>query len=137
MIGEQDKVRARHHLGYINAQQQATFYLGMPAAMETTFISEAAFTKVLPSAEPLFLNILDRLDEIECQIVGNTPNVAASKVGEIELRQDEFTQLIVRYKHWQGSLSNLLGAPPNPFDQRPWLGSGYTGRGALNVPVFN
>lgn len=136
-IGEQDKVRARHHLGYINAQSQATFVLGIPAAVQTQFVAEGAFNKILPSAEPLFLSLLDRMDAVECQIFGNTENLAADKVGEIELRKDEFAQLIVRYKHWQGAIGNMLGVPPNPFDARPLLGSGYNGGGGMNVRVHH
>jgi hypothetical protein len=136
MISEADQVRARSHLGYLNVNQGATFVLGIPAAVQTSFVIEAAWSKIIPAAEKLFRTYLDRLDMIEQQIVEDTEDVAVDKIDEIELRKDEFAQLIKRYQHWQGALANLLGVPPNPFDQRPWLGGGYGGAGGgINVSV--
>jgi hypothetical protein len=137
MITEQEKVRGRDHLGYANFASQSTFSLGIPAALQTTFMVEGAFTKILPQAEPLFRKTLDRLDQIECQIEENTENVEASEVGEIKLRPDSFKQLIIRYRYWQGKLANMLGVLPNPYDFRPWLGSGYNGGGGVNVSVVH
>lgn len=136
MIGEADKDRARHHLGYLGVQEAATFQLGVPAAVQTQFMIERAWEKVLPSAEPRFVSTLDELDKIECQISGNTENVAVESIGEITMRKDEFKQLIIRYKFWRGSLANLLGIIPNPYDQREWLGMGWNGGGnGVNVRV--
>jgi len=138
MISENDRARARGHMGYLQVQQSATFQLGIPAGTQTQFTIELAFTKILPSAEKKFRELLDRLDMIEEQIVGDTENVAVDKVDEIELRKDEFRQLILRYQHWQGALANLMGIVPNPFDQRPWLGSGWNGGGGgINVGVIH
>lgn len=137
MITEAEKVCARDHLGYANFTSQSTFSLGIPAALQTTFMVEGAFTKILPQAEARFRQILARLDGIECQIEANTENVEASKIGEIELRPDAFRQLMIRYAYWQGKLSNMLGVLPNPFDFRPWLGSGYNGGGGINVGVIH
>jgi hypothetical protein len=135
MISEPDKIRGRHHLGYLNVNQGSTFVLGIPAAVQTSFVIENAWSKIIPAAEQLFRTLLDRLDMIEEQIVEDTEDVAVDKIDEIELRKDEFAQLIKRYQHWQGALGNLLGVPPNPFDQRPFLGGGYSGGGGINVPV--
>jgi uncharacterized protein YdcH (DUF465 family) len=124
-------------MGYLQVQEASTFVLGVPAATQTQFVIEGAFTKVLPSAEARFRRLLDLMDRVEDQIEDNTENVAVDRVDEIELRKDELTQLIKRYKYWQGSLSNLLGVPPNPFDARVGLGAGYNGGGSgVNVPVL-
>jgi uncharacterized protein YdcH (DUF465 family) len=122
-------------MGYLQVQEASTFVLGVPAATQTQFVIEGAFTKVLPSAEARFRRLLDLMDRVEDQIEDNTENVAVDRVDEIELRKDELTQLIKRYKYWQGSLSNLLGVPPNPFDARPMLGMGYNGGGGINISV--
>lgn len=135
-ISEQDKVRCRHHLGYVNVGSASTFSLGIPAGVQTQFTIEGAFAKVLPQAEELFRKHLDRLDAIEDQIVDDTENVAVNRVDEIELRPDELRQLINRYMYWQGALANLMGITPNPFDQRIFLGAGYNGGGGgINVSV--
>jgi hypothetical protein len=136
-ISEQQKVRARYHMGYLNVTQAQTFVLGVPAAVQTQFVIEGALNNLLPSALPMFEDIMAKLDVTEQQIMDNTPNVAVNRVDEIELREDEFKQLILRYRYWQGSLGNLLGVPPNPFDMRPYLGMGYGNGGAgINVSVI-
>jgi hypothetical protein len=133
MISERNKARARGHLGYLQVQESATFQLGIPAATQTQFTIELAFTKVLASAEAELNTLLDRLDQIECQIVENTENVELSELGDLKFRTDAFKQVMIRYTYWQGKLANLLGIVPNPFDQRPF----FTAGGGLNVPVIN
>lgn len=134
MITEQDKVRARHHLGYLGVAQASTFVLGVPAAVQTQFVAEGAFTKILPSTEAFFRTLLDRLDALECQLVEDAPNLAVTRVDEIELSPDEFKRVMKLYFHWQGAVANLLGVPPNPFDQRF---STWSGGGGINAAVIN
>lgn len=136
MITEQEKVRARHHMGYLNVSAVQTFVAGIPANVESQFLIEGALNQILPQAEGQFRILLQRLDEVECQIDRNMENLAVSQVDEIKLREDEFKQLITRYKYWQGGIANLLAAPPNPFDQREWLGRGWGGGGGINAPVI-
>lgn len=133
MISEEDKVRARGHMGYGGVQESSTFVLGVPAAVQTAFMIEGAWSRILPSHERAFSDLLDKLDEIECQVMGNTGNLATLKVGNIEMNPREFEQLLERYRYWQGKLSNMLQVPPNPFDSRPLLSG--AGGGGLNVPV--
>jgi hypothetical protein len=135
MISEQDKVRARHHLGYGGVQQSATFQLGVPAAMQTAFMIEGTWARILPSHEKMFVNLLDRMDAVERQIIENQGDLAVEKIGEITVNLKQFEMVLQQYKHWQGAVANMLQVPPNPFDQRPLLGQGYNGGGGMNVPV--
>jgi hypothetical protein len=135
MLSEQDKIRARHHLGYGMVQAAATFQLGVPAAVQTAFMVEGTWNRILPSAEDHFRRLLDRMDKIECLIEDNDDDLAAEKVGEITVNLKMFEMLLERYRHWQGALGNMLQIAPNPFDQRPLLGQGYGGGGGMNVPV--
>jgi hypothetical protein len=137
VISEQDKVRARHHLGFGGVQQSATFLLGVPAAVETAFMVEGTWARILPSHEQKFRQLLDNMDGIEQQMLDDQGDLAAVKVGSIEVNLKEFQMLIEQYKHWQGALANMLQIAPNPFDQRPMLGSGYNGGGGMNVPVVH
>lgn len=136
MLSEALKMKCRHHMGYLAVQAAQTFVLGVPAGVQTQFMIEGAFNKILPGAERYVLEYIEKLDKIECQIDEDTENVAVESIGDIVLRKDEFKQLIIRYQHWQGALANLFGVTPNPFDQRPWLGSGYNGGASgINVSV--
>ena len=137
-LTEEEKVDGRRHMGFLNVQEASTFVLGVPAAVQTQFPVEAAMNKLLPSAEQMFRKYIDALNGIECQLLENQENLAASKVGNIEINLEEFKGLMTRYKFWQGNLANLLGIAVNPFDQRPGFGSGYSGGGnGVNVPVIN
>lgn len=136
-LTEEEKVDVRRHLGYLNVQEAQTFVLGVPAGVQTQFIVEGAMQKLLASAEPMLRRYLIALNNIECQIMENTENLAVENIGQIKVNLKEFEMVLQRYKYWQGSLGNLLGVPPNPYDMRPWLGAGWTGGGGVNVPVQN
>lgn len=133
MITEHDKVRARGHTGYGGVQQSSTFVLGVPAGVQTAFMIEGAWERLLPSMEAEFSKLLDKLDRVECQIEENMEDLAVTKIGDIEINKTEFEQLVQRYQYWQGKLCNLLQVPPNPFDQRwnAWGGAS----GSINVSV--
>lgn len=130
---EQEKVRIRHHLGYLNVQAAQTFVLGAPAAVPTQFIIEGAMNKVLPEAETLARDLLARCDAVEAQVTDNQELLAVTQVDEIGVRTDEFEQLMKRYAYWRNGLANVLGCYPNPFDKR--FGPG--GAAGVNVPVIN
>ena len=112
------KVKVRHHMGYVNVGQVATFALGTPAALETQFMIETAMNKVLPEALPELERLVGILDAVEEQKVADLELAAVNEVGEISVNQGEQRQLDKQYAHWQAALANLLGVPPNPFDGR-------------------
>ena len=130
-FSEPEKVRIRHHLGYLNVAAAATFVLGAPAAMETSFIIESAMNKVLLDAETLARDLIAKCDAVEAQMSDNQELLAVTQVDEIGVRQDEFQALINRYHYWRNGLANVLGVYPNPFDKRFANG----GAGGLNIPV--
>lgn len=122
-------------MGYLNVQEASSFFLGVPSAVQTQFLIEPALNRILASAEPMFRKYIEALNGIECQILEDQSNLAATKIGNIEVNTEEFKMLMNQYKFWQGQLANLLGIPPNPFDQRPGFGQG--GANGINVPVQN
>jgi hypothetical protein len=128
-----EKVRIRHHLGYLNVTSSATFVLGLPQAVETQFIIENAMNLVLPEAETEVRSHLATLDSIEEQMRCDHELLAVEQVGEIKIRHDEQKALDKRYLRWRRGLSNLLGVHPNPFDRR-YPGDSLPGAG-INVPV--
>lgn len=127
---DDEKTRIRHHLGYLNVAQSATFALGSPAAVETQFLIESAMNKVLPEAENLARNLVARCDLVENQLVENQELLAVTAVGEISVRQDEYAALMQRYHYHRNALANVLGIYPNPFDKR------FENTG-LNAPVIH
>jgi hypothetical protein len=131
----EEKARVRHHMGYLGVDASQTFVLGIPAAVQTQFVIEGAMNRLLPESYEKVRQLLARLDAIEEQIVEDQELLAVSKVDEIDIRPDEFRQLVKQYVWWQSALANLFGIAPNPFDQR--FSSWGTGAGGINVGVQN
>lgn len=128
-LSEPEKVRIRHHLGYLNVAASQTFVLGTPAGVETQFLVEGAMNKILPEAEVLVREMIAKCDGVEAQMSENQELLAVTQVDEIGVRQDEFEQLKKRYDWWRNGLCNAMGIYSNPFDKR--MGPG----GGVNVPV--
>ena len=131
-ITEEEKVRARGHLGYLNVAASSTFALGVPAGVQTQFTLEGAFNRILPQAEPRFRRLLEILDSYECQILENAPNVAVKQIDTIQIDPKAFRQTVEQYRYWGAELANLMGITPNPFDMRF---KGWLGGGSVNVQV--
>jgi hypothetical protein len=132
-ITDDQKMRARHHLGYLNVQAAATFQLGIPAAVQTQFVIEGAWEKILPEAMNKFEVLLCRLDQIEEELYGGIDLASVTQVGSIQVNEKRFRELGRYYRHARDSLANLMGIVPNPFDQRELVcGGGAVG----NLPVL-
>ena len=109
MLTEDEKARARGHLGYLQVQQAYTFVLGVPAAVQTQFLIEGAFQRVLPSAEARFRQLLTILDGVEQQLVDNQINLAVEAIDEIHINLKEMKHLLDRYEWWRRELANIMG----------------------------
>ncbi len=117
-LSEDQKVKCRHHLGYANVANAATFALGAVASLEISFLIERAMDKLLPAGRTQLEQILGILDQIEQQKVDDLELLAVEQVGEISIQVREQVLLDGQYNHWAAALSNLLTVPRNPFDAR-------------------
>lgn len=133
-ITEEEKTRARHHLGYLNAQEITTFVLGTPSSVETQFIIEGAFGSLMPTALGKFRQLLTQLDELEERLM--CAETSVNQVGNIQLNNqgadNQQEQTIKVYEWKRSALANLLGIEANPFDKRLGI---YKPRRSLNVRV--
>jgi hypothetical protein len=133
-LTEEEKTSIRHHLGYLNVAEAATFALGTPAGVETQFLIESAFTKVLEGALPLVRRTLCKLDATEEQMFCGQETAEVQSIGDITTNvtgeHRHQAELRRAYRWWQASLANLLGVYVNPFDKR----AGAFG-GGINVRV--
>lgn len=131
MLTEDEKVRIRHAMGYLNVQASSTFVLGIPAAVQTQFMIEGAWDKVLPQAEQLLRALLCRCEEVESEVFGGIDLAQLTAISEIQVNPKRLTELAKHYRIAQEGIANLLGVSPNPFDMRSWLRMG----GGMSVPV--
>lgn len=128
-LTDDEKVRIRHHLGYLNVDEVSTFVLGMPAGVETQFMIEGSFSRLLGAAIPQVRKLLQYCECTEEQRFASQPNAVVKKVDGIEMGAAEEQEMLSRnYDHWRAALSNMFGVVPNPFDHR------YAG-GGLNLRV--
>lgn len=129
-LTHEEKVKVRHHLGYLNVAFAYTFVFGIPAAVQTQFTVEGAMDRLLAEAEPEArrqLRILDRIEELD---VEGLEDVEVEEIGGIKIDPDFYNKRWAQYERWRRSLANLFGIAPNPFDQR------LAARG-INVSVRN
>lgn len=129
-VTEEDKNKARHHLGYLSVESAQTFNYGVPAAMQTTFMIEGALNRLLPVAYPKFLQLLQRCDAIEEEVFCGADLASMDQIDTLKIREDRLKELAKYYKIAQQGIANMLGVPPNPFDMREWLQGGF-----INVGV--
>lgn len=115
---DEEKVRLRHHLGYLNVQESMTFVLGLPAGVQTQFQIEGAMNRVLEAAMPQARRHMSILDQIESQMVEDLELLAIESIDTIKVRADEQAKLRDQYLYWRLGLANLLGISPNPYDKR-------------------
>lgn len=130
-ITEEEKSRARYHLGYLEVEAASTFSLGVPAAVQTTFMVEGAFSKLMPTGAERFRTLLCKLDQIDERLLCGLELDEVTSIGEVSVNDKRQQRTIDLYLHYRAALGNLLGVPPNPFDQR--FGGGVGGNG-INIP---
>lgn len=119
-LSEEEKVRIRDHLSYLNSAELATFALGVPAGVETQQLIERGFLFIKESALPMVRSILCELDELDVQRRQVRLAITAAAVGGIQLRDpsEALTVLAREFVRLIGRLSNAFGVPSNPFDNR-------------------
>lgn len=132
-LTDEEKAQIRHHFAYVNVSAVSTFQLGIPAALQTTFMIEGAWDKILPAAEPLARRLLCRLNQVEEEVFGGIDMANVLETGATKINPDRLAELAKYYRLAQQGLANLLGVPPNYFDMRDWVNMG--GGGGINCPV--
>lgn len=138
-LTDEEKVKVRHHTGFLNVQEAYTFVLGVPAGVETQFIIEGAMQRVLPAAVPFLQQLIARLDELEELLMCNVDLYEVTALGSMSINsvgKDNAQALNRRnYDMQVASLCNVLGIERNPFDKRMTTVLGSTGTRPLNMRV--
>lgn len=128
---EQEKVRARYHLGYLDVSAVSTYIIGVPAMVQTQFMIERALNALNMPAYPKFQWMLGELDRLECQWLGGSNLAEVNRVDTVEINRERTKEFGQMYSTMRSALANMLGIVPNPFDQRDI----FLGGMGVNVPV--
>ena len=131
-LSEQDKERARYHLGYLETSPAASLQLGLPRLSQPAFLVENSFALLIELAVPRVVRTLDIMDRIEAQLVDALKRLKATKLEELTLRGDEHDSLEKEYVRWGLRLANILGCPVYPYSDRY---KGLAGTAAGSIPV--
>lgn len=132
MLTDDEKERVRYHLGYPQVQPAAAMTFGLPTPVQTLFLVDSAMNRLIQHAEDRVRKILTILDGIEDKLVDAQDRLAAERLEELTLREDEPNRLEAEYLRWAQRLANMLGVPPYPYSDR----FARSARGAT-VPVRN
>lgn len=134
-LSEDEKVKIRHHLGYLGVAEVFTFLLGVPGAVETQFLIEGALHRLLLSTEPLVREILCRLDQLDAARQQVAIGGEVESVGNIKMRGMEALRMVDnQLVEQRGALANAFGVYQNPFDKRSRginVGVSNSGGGAM------
>lgn len=122
----------RYHLGYPSVQPAASIQFGLPTPSQTAFLVESAFNLLLPEARPRARAIACKMDQIECKLLGTTDVLEASKLGELETRENAPDLMEREYARWGYRLAEVLGVPVYPFSEKYKRGGA---RMAGSIPV--
>lgn len=120
-LAEEEKVRVRDALGFLNSSELSTYVLGLPAGIETQFMIERAMNLyVKESALPLIRTILCELEGLDKQRAAVRGSIGVEAIGGIRMRapSDAFAELNKEFIRLVGRLANAFGVAPNPFDNR-------------------
>ncbi len=117
MLTEDEKVKIRSHMGFLNTSVGAALALGVPSASPILFILESAMNSILPQAEALTRRCIVELDCIEDQLSQARTRFSTSKVDAITFDAHEEYRLEDQYSRWQRKLADIFGTPLNPFSR--------------------
>lgn len=113
-----EKQRIRYHLGYPSLSTAASLQFGQPALTQTNFLIESALGRLLEESLDQVRSIVLIMDSTETKLVEAQDRLAAIKLEELTLREDETDKLEVEYQRWGRRLGDIVGCPPYPFSAR-------------------
>lgn len=126
-LSDDEKARARYHLGYPALSTAASLQFSVPALTQTNFLVENALTRLLESSLGRVRSILLTMDNIEAKLIDAQDRLAATQLEQLTLRQDETERLEDEYRRWGYRLADICGCPVYPYSKR------YQGGGSSTI----
>lgn len=118
MLTQEERIKCRYYLGYLNTSMAASLALGLPSVSQTAFLLESAMHMIIADAEFLVRRALAELDCIEAQLSGSRERYALRALDKTEFSQYEEIRLGDQFLHWSKTLADIFGVPINPFSLR-------------------
>jgi len=131
-LTDAEKQRARYHLGFPALSTAASIQFGQPALTQTNFLVESALGRVLDTALEQVRSIVSVMDNIETKLIDAQDRLAATRLEDLYLREDETDKLESEYRRWGYRLADILSCPVYPFSRRY---AGGAGNAVQMVPI--
>jgi hypothetical protein len=131
-LTDAEKQRVAYHMGYPAVTTAASVAFGVPMLTQTNFLVYNVLDKLMDSALEQVRSISSTMDGIELKMIDAQDRLAATRLEDLYLRENETDSLEGEYKRWGYRLSDILGAPIYPYSRR------YSGGGAgavTSVPI--
>lgn len=113
-----EKSRIRYALGYPQVQAMASLQFGIPKPLEVAFLLETAMDNIIEEACNKARDILDAMDEIECNLLEAQRSLVAKKLKDLELRDNSPQAIEKEYVRWGFRLADILGVTVYAFSAR-------------------
>lgn len=110
--------RFLYHLGYAQVQIASFLSFGVLAVTQTLFIAADALNRIPQSRVAIIRDLLAKLESIEQKIFEAADYLIASKLEQLELREDPTGLLEQEHTRWAHRLADALGVYVNPYSPR-------------------
>lgn len=127
---QEEQGRILFHLGYSSVNIASFLAFGVLAFTETMFIAVTAMQLVPLSRAMIIRDLLAKCEQIESTLFDSVNYLVATKLEQLELRDDHPDLLEKEHTRWAKRLADALGVYVNPYSER-FLGN----LPRMNVPV--
>lgn len=117
-LTDAEKQRLAYHLGYPAVTTAASVQFGVPALSQTNFLVYNVLDKLMDSALEQVRSISSVMDGIELKLIDAQDRLAATRLEDLYLRENETDSLEGEYRRWGFRLSDIIGAPIYPYSRR-------------------
>ncbi len=130
-LTDAEKQRVAYHMGYPAVTSAASVAFGVPTMTQTNFLIYNVLGHLMDSALEQVRTISSIMDNIETKLIDAQDRLAATRLEDLYLREDECDALDKQYRNWGYKLSDITGAPVYPYSKRYSGGGG----GVTSVPI--
>lgn len=117
-LSAEEKQRVSYHMGYPAVTSAASVAFGVPMMTQTNFLIYNILGSLLDSGIDQVRMMSSVMDNIETKMIEAQDRLAATKLEELSLREDEIDKLESEYRRWGYRLSDITGAPVYPYSRR-------------------
>ncbi len=118
IFSQEEQGRTLYHLGYLTQNVASFLSFGVLTLTQPMFIVVNALQHVPQSRVAIIRDLIAKLDTIEQKIFEAADYLVATKLEQLELRDDYPDLLEAEHTRWAHRLADALGVYVNPYSPR-------------------